>query len=116
MVNGIGGSGAGRAAIEAALKSMQERAQGMGASKSTSVTSAEAAPETGFTEALKNGISAVEANVAKTNEVHIDVVNGELDLHEVAAQIKQSEITFQFALTVRNKLMDAYREVMRMSV
>jgi flagellar hook-basal body complex protein FliE len=116
MVNGIGGSGAGRAAIEAALKQMQERAREMGASPDASVSGSTAAPESGFTEALKNGLSAVESNVAKTNEVHIDVVNGDLDLHEVAAQIKESEITFQFALTVRNKLMDAYREVMRMSV
>lgn len=117
MVNGIGGSGAGRAAIEAALKSMQERAREMGASPDASAAAGtKAAPETGFTEALKNGISAVESNVAKTNEVHLDAVNGDLDLHEVAAQLKESEITFQFALTVRNKLMDAYREVMRMSV
>lgn len=118
MVNGIGGSGAGRAAIEAQLKMIQERAREMGASPDAAATSlgGTAAPETGFAEALKNGVSAVEASVTRTNDVHLDAVNGDLDLHEVAAQIKESEITFQFALTVRNKLMDAYREVMRMSV
>ncbi len=119
MVNGIGGSGAGRAAIEAQLKALQERAREMGASPSSSVGAlggTQDAPETGFAEALKNGVSAVEASVNRTNEVHVEAVNGNLDLHEVAAQIKESEITFQFALTVRNKLMDAYREVMRMSV
>ena len=52
----------------------------------------------------------------RTNNIHLDVVKGDVDLHEVAAQLKESEITFQFALTVRNKLLDAYREVMRMSV
>ena len=91
----------------------------MGASPeslATSLGGTTAAPETGFAEALKNGVSAVESSVAKTNDVHLEAVNGNLDLHEVAAQIKESEITFQFALTVRNKLMDAYREVMRMSV
>ena len=122
MVNGIGGSGAGPKAVHAALKQMQERAREMGASPdvsqsiSGSATSAAGAPKADFAEAIKKGVSAIEAQINQTNEVHIDVVNGELDLHEVAAQLKSSEVTFQFALTVRNKLMDAYREVMRMSV
>ena len=38
------------------------------------------------------------------------------DFHELAAHLKQSELTFKFALEVRNKLIDAYRETMRMSV
>ena len=122
MVNGIGGSGAGPKAVHAALKEMQERAREMGASPdaspsiSGSALGATGAPETDFAQALKKGVSAIESQINQTNEVHIDVVNGDLDLHEVAAQLKSSEITFQFALTVRNKLMDAYREVMRMSV
>jgi len=41
---------------------------------------------------------------------------GATDFHQVAAQIKRSELTFKFALEVRNKLIDAYRETMRMSV
>lgn len=110
MVNGIGGSGAGRAAIEAALKQMRARSQELGAKP------AESASEPTFTEALKESLSTVEAQVDKTNTLERDVVEGRLDIHEVAAQIKESEITFQFALQVRNKLLDAYREVMRMSV
>ena len=66
--------------------------------------------------AVKGGLGAVEASVQRTNNIHLDVVKGDVDLHEVAAHLKESEITFQFALTVRNKLLDAYREVMRMSV
>ena len=31
-------------------------------------------------------------------------------------QLKQAEISFRFAMEVRNKLIDAYREVMRMNV
>ena len=34
----------------------------------------------------------------------------------VAGQLKQAEIMFKFSLEVRNKLIDAYRETMRMSV
>ena len=116
MVNGIGGSGAGKAAMEAALKSMRTRAHDLGASSAGAADAQAADESSGFAAALKDGLGTMEAQVNRTNEVHVDVLAGRLDLHEVAAQLKESEITFQFALTVRNKLIDAYREVMRMSV
>jgi len=118
MVDGIGGSGAGRAAIEAALKQIRSQAQEMGA-KAGGLEEAGASSEASkasFQSVLQEGIGTVEKGVEKTNNLHIDVLNGRLDIHEVAASLKESEITFQFALQVRNKLMDAYREVMRMSV
>ena len=119
MVNRIGGSGAGMADIHAKMKAMQERLQELGASPDASMPSFDGVSGTSdssFGDSLKGALGAVESSVTKTNEVHMEAVNGNLDLHEVAAQLKESEITFQFALTVRNKLMDAYREVMRMSV
>ena len=116
MVNGIGGTGAGRTAIDAALKAMQERARELGVRPDPSIGGAGSTPDTSFSEAVKKSIGSVEAEVTKANEVQYGALEGRLDLHEVAAQLKESEITFQFALQVRNKLMDAYREVMRMSV
>ena len=117
MVNGIGGSGAGKAAIEAALKSMRARASALGAEAGAmGEPKAEESPSTGFAEALKDGLSTVNSEVARAGELHQDVLAGRLDIHEAATAIKEPKITFQFALQVRNKLMDAYREVMRMSV
>lgn len=117
MVNGIGGSGAGKAAIEAALKSMRARAESIGAdSDAIGGSKAEESSSTGFAEALKEGLSTVDSEVTRAGELHQDVLAGRLDIHEAATAIKESKITFQFALQVRNKLMDAYREVMRMSV
>ena len=119
MVNGIGGSGAGKAAIEAALKSMRARAGG--AARGRGRTRASAAPrprrlETDFAEALKDGSPPSTPRSRGRRNCHQDVLAGRLDIHEAATAIKESKITFQFALQVRNKLMDAYREVMRMSV
>ena len=126
MVNGIGGSGAGRTAIDAALKAMRERARDMGSPPDSSIAATGlgseglavqgGTSEGGFGEVFKNGLNTVEDQVTKANEIQYGALEGRLDLHEVAAQLKESEITFQFALQVRNKLMDAYREVMRMSV
>jgi flagellar hook-basal body complex protein FliE len=38
------------------------------------------------------------------------------DFTEAAIALKESRLAWQFTLEVRNKFVDAYREVMRMSV
>ena len=66
MVNGIGGSGAGKAAIEAALKSMRARAGSIGAeSDAIGGSKAEESSSEGFAEALKEGLSTVDSEVTR---------------------------------------------------
>jgi flagellar hook-basal body complex protein FliE len=69
-----------------------------------------------FASSLKASVNHVDSTIQRTEGLHLEVLQGKLDIHEVASQLKESEISFQFALQVRNKLIDAYREVMRMSV
>jgi flagellar hook-basal body complex protein FliE len=40
----------------------------------------------------------------------------DVDLHQVMIASEQTDISFRVALAIRDKLVDAYREVMRMSV
>ena len=119
MMDRIGNnSSLARSAIESALKRQSEsleqlrnRAEELKGNQATGETA-----ESGFTEMLKQGIQEVDGAVKSAERVHLDVVQGKLDFHEVAAQLKQSELTFDFAMQIRNKLIDSYREVMRMSV
>lgn len=70
-----------------------------------------------FGTQLKQGIEAVNTEIQKADALPQDMVAGKVDdFHEVAVQLKQAEISFRFAMEVRNKLIDAYREVMRMNV
>ena len=39
-----------------------------------------------------------------------------IDIHEVMLNTEQASLGFSMALQVRNKLVDAYQEIMRMSV
>ena len=108
MVQNIG---SGREAIQSALARMQARVE----------TSAGNAPKGdaeggSFADALKAGVTHVDETLRRTEGLHLEVLEGKLDIHEVAAQLKESELSFEFALQVRNKLLDAYREVMRMTV
>ncbi|MDA1267176.1 MAG: flagellar hook-basal body complex protein FliE [Planctomycetota bacterium] len=111
MVNGVGG-GLGRAAIEAALKQMRERAGAAGVSP----VEPQRAEGVSFADTLREGVQSVDASIKATENLPLQVAQGNLDFHEVAAQLKESELSFEFAMQVRNKLIDAYREVMRMSV
>ena len=73
--------------------------------------------ESSLGSAVGRGIDALQAGAGTVERLPEKIVTGEVrDFHEIAGQLKRSELTFKFALEVRNKLIDAYREVMRMSV
>lgn len=40
----------------------------------------------------------------------------DVDLHQVMLSMQEADIAFQIALQTRNKLVDAYQEIMRMQV
>lgn len=98
--------------MKALLRQMEAQKERLGVKPGAS----EGAEAAKFSDYTKSSIGQVETQVERTNALHEGVIDGSLDIHEVAAQLKETEITFQFALQVRNKLLDAYREVMRMSV
>lgn len=119
MVDRIGSGGLASAAIEAALRRQSEAAARLSANLPTSVgpDSAAASGAKPFANQLARGLEQLDTAVKDGETVHLDILSGKVnDLHEVAARIKQSDLTFKFALATRNKLVEAYREVMRMGV
>lgn len=119
MIQGVGsGASTGQAAIEAALRAHAAAAKRIEAElAATTGQQPTAAPGAEFAKALDAGLRGANAEVNAVDSLPADLLTGKVaDFHEVAARIKQSELTFKFALEVRNKLIDAYRETMRMSV
>ena len=111
---GLGGSTA-RTAIESALRRHNDSVAR--ASQSIDSSAAAGAPATDFSSAISDGIKSVDASVKRTDALVDGLLTGKVqDLHEVAAALKESELAFKFSLEVRNKFVDAYREIMRMSV
>jgi len=122
MIQGVGRNGFAQAALEAALKSVSQQggrvdeqvAQGFAALERGAGA---AAPAPAFDSALAQGIEQSNQAVKAVEQLPLDLLSGKIgDFHEVAGQLKQAEIMFKFSLEVRNKLIDAYRETMRMSV
>ncbi|MBM3991437.1 MAG: flagellar hook-basal body complex protein FliE [Planctomycetes bacterium] len=120
MIQGVGQGGLAKAAIEAALASMQRGAKVEGAlARMGENLPGVAAPTAGpsFSTALAQGITRADETIKASEALPVDLLSGKVgDFHEVAGQLKQSELAFKFSLEVRNKLIDAYRETMRMSV
>jgi flagellar hook-basal body complex protein FliE len=119
MVNGIGkGGGLASEAIKAALQRSAEASRRLDeAAMRLDPGSAQADSKPGFRSALTDGIHEIDSQVRLGDELVEKVVSGEItEFHEIAAQIKQADLSFKFAMSVRNKLVDAYREVMRMNV
>jgi flagellar hook-basal body complex protein FliE len=68
-----------------------------------------------FADAL-NDVSN-EVNQASPEAIAEDLLSGELqDWSEVAVRIRRADLSLRFSLQVSNKLVEAYREVMRMHV
>jgi flagellar hook-basal body complex protein FliE len=107
----IGGNmGLGRSNIEQALRNIQSRSQELKGGVAGQPTTAS------FESAITQNISEVNDTVKASDKLTLDAVKGELDFHEVAGRIKEAQLSFNFAMQVRNKLIDSYREIMRMSV
>ena len=122
MIQGVGRDGGlARAAIEAALKSVGQNAARVDEQAAQAFDGAsalgKAAAQPSFAETLSKGVDQANAAAKSVESLPLDLLSGRIaDFHEVAGQLKQAEIMFKFSLEVRNKLIDAYRETMRMSV
>jgi flagellar hook-basal body complex protein FliE len=103
--------GLARTAIEAAL---ERQAAALARIRGEAPAPAD---KTNFAQALFDGVRELDRAVSGTDELPLDILRGDVqDLHEIAARVKQADLSLKFAFQVRNKLIDAYREVMRMSV
>jgi flagellar hook-basal body complex protein FliE len=68
-----------------------------------------------FANALKEAIGAVDGLQKQSEAAQASFARGEpVDLHEVLIKVEEAEVAFKAMMEVRNKLVEAYREIMRM--
>jgi len=113
----IGGNpGLGDARLQEALRGMRQQISQMQNQAGAGAGSTQAGSSASFDNTLTDTIASVDKSVRGTQDLHIEALRGDLDFHEVATRVKQAQLSFDFSMQVRNKLIDAYREVMRMTV
>lgn len=77
----------------------------------------QALPAAGFSTWFSNELNAVNATVVNAEHGVQRLAVGETaNLHEVMINMEQAKLSFQLLAQVRNHLLDAYQEVMRMQV
>jgi flagellar hook-basal body complex protein FliE len=92
-------SGAGATAGAAGVGSLGDNANGLD-----------------FGATLNKMMSAVESSNAQANQATIGMVDGSVDVHDAMIALQRADMTFQLTMQIRNKLVNAYQDIMRMPV
>lgn len=75
------------------------------------------APQTSFANQLQNALQEVEGLQVQRDEMVNDMVAGKTtEVHDVMIAAKESQLAFELLMEIRNKLLESYQELMRMTV
>ena len=69
-----------------------------------------------FTGELSKALGEVDKLQVEADQQAKMVAEGGGNLHEMSLSLEKADISMRLAMKVRNKLVDAYNEIMRMSV
>ncbi|ANU14819.1 Flagellar hook-basal body complex protein FliE [Planococcus halocryophilus Or1] len=71
----------------------------------------------GFGQVLKDALKEVSAAQNESDKLTNQLITGEVqDVHEVMIASQKASLSLQMTMQVRNKVVEAYQEVMRMQV
>jgi len=129
-MSGISGIGGGAAGIQQIMQMRQQiiqkndlliqlhSTQGpQGAGAATAVPQATQGPAQGFAETLKSALDGVNAVQANADGLSTAYQKGEVtDVAKVMLARQEAGVAFEATLQVRNKLLSAYQDIMRMGV
>jgi len=71
----------------------------------------------GFREAFEGAVAHAEASRSEATKSVESLISGETgELHSVALAAQRAELEFELFLQVKNKVVQAYQEIMRMQL
>ena len=70
----------------------------------------------GFGESLSALLESVESTAADANQAVAAMADGSGDVHTAMLALQRSEVSMQLTVQVRNKLVQAYQDLMRMPI
>jgi flagellar hook-basal body complex protein FliE len=74
------------------------------------------AQETGFGKALGGAIGKLDQLQVEADQQADAIAQGGGNLHEVALAFEKADVAMRLATRVRNKLVEAYQDIMRMGI
>lgn len=70
----------------------------------------------GFGESVGRLVNSIETSAGEANAAVAKMLDGTGDVHEAMIALQRSDLALQLTVQVRNKLVQAYQEIMRMPV
>ena len=71
-------------------------------------------PSEGFGKVIKGAIHKVNELEKDSNRSIMELLNGQKDIHETMINLQKTDISMRLLLTIRNKAVEAYKEIMHM--
>ncbi len=73
--------------------------------------------ENSFGADIKKFLSDVNQTQLKAEDITTDLINGKSkNIHEAVIAMEKAQLSLQFTLQTRNKVIEAYQEIMRMQI
>ncbi len=70
-----------------------------------------------FSAFLKNSLGKVNSLEKESDTYSYKIATGELEnIHEAMIAAQKADIALQLTMQIRNKILDAYKEIMRMQI
>ena len=69
-----------------------------------------------FLKVLKEYLKNIDMSQHKADKAIDEFLAGKKDIHEVMLAIEKADISFRLFIKIKNKLIEAYQEIMRMQV
>ncbi|MBI2236251.1 MAG: flagellar hook-basal body complex protein FliE [Magnetospirillum sp.] len=76
----------------------------------------EAAAGTDFASVLKDAAKVAVGAVKEADRASASAIAGKADIREVVAAVNNAELTLETVVAVRDKVINAYNEIMRMPI
>lgn len=72
--------------------------------------------DAGFADAIKNAIYRVSDMQAQANQSVQELMQGKTGIHETMLELQKAGISLRVLLQIRNKVIEAYKEIMHMPI
>lgn len=82
----------------------------------TPSTGAPGAAAGSFAETLQSLVTEAESSASDANAAVAGMVDKSVDVHDAMIALQRAEMSLQLTIQIRNKLMQAYQDIMRMPV
>ncbi|MEW5945109.1 MAG: flagellar hook-basal body complex protein FliE [bacterium] len=70
-----------------------------------------------FSEMLKSAVKSVDALEKNADEMMLKLATGDVkDVHEVIMAAEKAEMALQLTVEIRDRIIEAYQQIMRMAV